>query len=147
MELAGAEMSESDLMQSLFASIQAVSSIFSTFLTIISAYIAGLYYFLNRAPIALRLVAFFLLSVGLAFLGGAAAIQQRMQEGLFAGLAKLPSPIVPLETLRNPTPVSFPLGWSLQEVGIVIAWATALGVYFALAFMTFFYRWKRRDAT
>ena len=76
-------------MQALIGSIQVVVSVFSMFFAITSAYIAGLYFFLNRAPLSLRLLAFFLLSVGLAFLGGSALIQQRLQEGLFAAWAKL----------------------------------------------------------
>jgi hypothetical protein len=40
---------------------------------------SGLYFFLNRAPLALKFLAFFLLSIGLVFLGGAAVTQQRLQ--------------------------------------------------------------------
>ena len=58
-------MSEAELMQGVFSSIQVVISLFSTFFAMISAYIAGLYFFLNRAPVALKLLAFFLLSIGL----------------------------------------------------------------------------------
>ena len=81
-------MSEAELMQNLLGSIQVIMSLFSVFFTIISAYIAGLFFFLNRAPMALRLLAFRLLSVGLVFLGTTAATQQRVQEGLFASWSK-----------------------------------------------------------
>jgi hypothetical protein len=137
-----ASMSEAELMQGLYASIQAVSTIVSLFFALVSAYIAGLHYFLSRAPLALRLIAFFLLSIGLAFLGGAAAIQQSMQTGLFAALAKLSQPTIPVESLRNPIPVVLPFGLSLQDVGTAIGWTTAGSVYLALGYMTFFYRWK-----
>jgi len=135
-------MSEAELMQGLFTSGQTVISLFSTFFAMISAYIAGLYFFLNLAPLALRLLAFFLLSIGLVFLGTAAAIQQRLQDGLFAAWAKLPSPILSIEVLRNPVPLSLPYGWSLQEIGTALGWLTALSVYLALGYMTFIYRWK-----
>lgn len=137
-------MSEAELMQGLFASIQAVISLFSMFFAMISAYIAGLYFFLNRAPLALRLLAFFLLSIGLVFLGGAAAIQQRMQDGLLAAWARLPSPTLSVDQLRNPAAVPLPYGWSLQEVGVAVGWTTALSVYLALGYMTFVHRWKEK---
>lgn len=135
-------MTEAELMQGLFASVQAVLSLFSMFFAMISAYIAGLYFFLNRAPLALRLLAFFLLSIGLLFLGGAAAIQQRMQDGLLAAWTKLPAPALSVDRLRNPMDVPLPHGWSLQEVGVAVGWATAVSVYLALGYMTFVYRWR-----
>jgi hypothetical protein len=138
-------MSEAELMQSLLGSIQVILSLFSVFFTIVSAYIAGLFFFLHRAPMALRLLAFLLLSVGLIFLGTTAATQQRVQEGLFASWSKLPSPSIDVQALRNPLmlPVTLPPGTSLQDIGIVIGWGTAVSVYLALAYLTFIYRWRR----
>ena len=131
------------MMQGMFSSIQVVISLFSTFFAIISAYIAGLFFFLNRAPVALKLLAFFLLSVGLAFLGGAAITQQRLQAGLLAAWGRVSSPAVAIgDVLRNPFAISLPAGWSIYEVGLIVGWLTALFVYLALGYMTFFYRWK-----
>ena len=136
-------MSEAEVMQGMFSSIQVVISLFSTFFAMISAYIAGLFFFLNRAPVALRLLAFFLLSIGLVFLAGAAITQQRLQAGLLAAWAKMPSPAIGVDAvLRNPFPVTLPAGWSLYDVGLGIGWLTSLCVYIALGYMTFFYRWK-----
>ena len=136
-------MSEAEVMQGLFSSIQVVISLFSTFFAMISAYIAGLYFFLNRSPAALKVLAFFLLSIGLVFLGGAAITQQRLQLGLLAAWTKLPAPAIAVDAvLRNPLPVSLPGGWSLYDVGANIGWLTGLCVYLALGYMTFFYRWK-----
>ena len=134
-------MSEAELMQCLFASSQAISSIFSMFLTMVSAYIAGLYFFLNRAAFALRLLAFAILSIGLAFLGGAATIQQGIQFALFVALAKLSSPTISVEALRNPISVPLPWGLSFLEVGTAVGWITTVCVYFALGYMTFLYHW------
>ena len=121
-------MSEAEVMQGVFSSIQVVISLFSTFFAMVSAYIAGLYFFLNRAPVALKLLAYFLLSVGLLFLSAGAAIsQQRLQVGLLAAWAKVSSPTVSSDAvLRNPLPVSLPLGWSLYDVGVNIGWLTGL---------------------
>jgi hypothetical protein len=133
-------------MQALIGSIQVVVSVFSMFFAITSAYIAGLFFFLNRAPLSLRLLAFFLLSIGLVFLGGSALIQQRAQEQLFAAWARLPTPAIAVEALRNPLPVALPGGMSLQDAGIIVGWLTALCVYLTLAYLTFLHRWQSRGA-
>ena len=136
-------MSEAELMQGVFSSIQVVISLFSTFFAMVSAYIAGLYFFLNRAPLALKFLAFFLISIGLVFLGGAAVTQQRLQVELLAAWGKISSAAIAVDAvLRNPLPISLPLGWSLYDVGLSLGWLTSLCVYLALGYMTFFYRWK-----
>jgi hypothetical protein len=141
-------VSEAEIVQALLASIQVVISVFSMFFSLASAYIAGLYFFLHRAPVVLKLLAFFLLSVGLLFLGGSAVIEQRMQEGLFAAWSKLPSAVVNVEAVRNPVtlPLPIPPGTSLQDIGIGVGWITAGGVYLVLGYLTFFYRWRQAGA-
>ena len=125
-------------MQGVFSSIQVVISLFSTF-AIVSAYIAGLYFFLNRAPLALKFLAFFLLSIGPVFLGGAAITQQRLQVELLAAWGKISSAGIAVDAvLRNPLPISLPLG-SHYDVGLNIGWLTSLCVYLALGYMTFLY--------
>jgi hypothetical protein len=135
-------MSEAEVMQGFFSSSQVVISLFSAFFAMVSAYIAGLYFFLNRAPLALRLLAFFLLSIGIAFLGGAVAIQQRVQDGLFTAWAKVPSPMMSVELLLNPFPFTLRQGWSLYYIGVTLGWVTGFCVYVALGYMTFVYRWR-----
>ena len=140
-------MTEAEILQNLFASIEAVVSLFSTFLAIVFAYVAGLYFFLNRAPLVLKLLAYSLLSIGLAFLGSAALIQQRLQEELFAASAKLRSPTISFEAVRNPIAQALPLNLSFYEIGIAIAWVTGLGMYLGLGYMTFIYRWNTASST
>lgn len=135
-------MSEMEIMQGFLASSQVVISLSSMFFTMASAYIAGLYFFLNRAPLALRLLAFALLSIGLVFLGAAAAIQQRLQDGLAVAWAKLPSPAFSIAALNAPLTLPLPPGWSLYNLGTLLGWAAAASVYLALGYMTFVYRWK-----
>lgn len=136
-------MSESEILQGLFEAIDAVMAIFSLFLTMVSGYLAALYLFLHRAPLPLRILAFGLLSIGLLFLGGTAAVIQTMQDTLFASWDKLPAPTFDIDLLRNPLPIAFAelVPISQQQLGVSIGWAVALGVYLALAYMTFFYRW------
>ena len=75
-------------------------------------------------------------------MGGSAATLQKMQEGLFVAWARLPAPMISIAELRNPVPVTLPIsGVSMQEIGVAIGWITACGVYLALAYLTFVYRW------
>ena len=135
-------MTESELMQALYASTQTVVSLFSMFCTITSGYIAGLYLFLNRAPIALRLLTFCLLSIALAFLGGAAVIQQSAQDAIIAAWVKLPSPSIPVDVIVNPIPIPQLKGLPIKEIGTGLGWLAATSVYVSLAYMTFLYRWE-----
>lgn len=134
-------MSEAEILEGLFNAIQAVMTIVSTFFAIVSGYLAALFFFLGRAPFALRLLAFVLLTIALLFLGGTAAVIQTMQDGLFGAWSKMPHTIVSLDRLRNPIPLSSPLGVSQQEIGTGIGWAIGATVYLAMAYLTFFYRW------
>ncbi len=138
-------MSESEILQGLFDAIESIMALFSLFLTMVSGYLAALYLFLYRAPLPLRLMAFGLLSIGLVFLGGTAAVIQTMQDNLFATWIRLPSPPFDIELLRNPLPLPVPVAEALpvsqQQLGVGIGWFVALAVYLALAYMTFVYRW------
>jgi hypothetical protein len=136
-------MTEPEIFANLLDAIQAVLTVFSLFFAIVSGYVVALYLFLARAPLVLRATAFGLLSVGLVFLGGTAAVIGRLQEGLFAAWGKLEAPLVPLPDLRNPLPVpALELaGVSQQELGVGIGWSVALAVYLVLAYLTFLYRW------
>ena len=136
-------MTQSELLQGLLTSIEVVMSLYSMFFAMTSAYIAGLYFFLNRAPLALKALAYLLLSIGLAFLGGSATVQQKIQLGLQATWAKQKGPFITVEALRNPLPVSIPMppGWSHYDIGVAVGWLAAVGVYLALGYLTFVYRW------
>ncbi len=136
-------MSEAELTQQLFNAIGTVLTVFSLFFTLVSGYLAALYLFLAHAPLTLRMVAFALLSIGLAFLGGVTMTVQTLQNGLFVAWAKLPTPNMPLTQLRNPVAIAAisDYGWSMQEMGVAIGWTVAVTVYFALAYLTFVYRW------
>ena len=140
-------MSESDILQNLFDAIDAVLTVFSTFFAIVSGYVAALYFFLARAPLLLRSIAFSLLTIGLVFLGGTATVIQRLQEGLYGAWDRLERPIVPLQDLRNPIPgVQIAGNLSQQQLGVAIGWAVAVAVYAALFYLTFIYRWPPQVA-
>ncbi len=139
-------MTESEILQNLFDAIDAVLVIFSTFFAIVSGYIAALFFFLARAPLTLRVMAFALLSIGLAFLGGTATVIQKLQVGLFGAWDRLERPIVPVQDLRNPVSGIHFAQLTQQEIGVVIGWAVAVTVYLALFYLTFVYRWPTSEA-
>jgi hypothetical protein len=140
-------VTQAEILQALLESIHVVMSLYSMFFAITSAYIAGLYFFLARAPLALKALAYGVLSIGLVFLGGAASIQQKIQIGLHAAWAKQKGPIIAAEALRNPLPVTIPMppGWSHYDIGVAVGWLSAAIVYIALGYLTFFYRWPAQQ--
>ena len=125
----------------MFDAISAVLTVFSTFFAIVSGYVAALFFFLAHAPLFLRMVAFVLLSIGLVFLGGTAAVIQTLQNGPFVAWDRLEQPSVSLQKLRNPVPDMHIAGLSQQELGVAIGWGVAITVYLTLFFLTFLYRW------
>ncbi|MGD9668186.1 MAG: hypothetical protein AB7U75_03915 [Hyphomicrobiaceae bacterium] len=139
-------MNEAEILQNMFDAIDAVLVVFSTFFAIVSGYVAALFFFLARAPVFLKTVAFSLLSIGLVFLGGTATVIQKLQDGLFGAWDRLERPIVPLQDLRNPVPGMHVAGLTQQELGVAIGWAVAVAVYLALFYLTFLYRWPGEAA-
>lgn len=136
-------MSEAEILNGLFNSLQTILTIVSLFFAIVSGYIAALFFFLARAGLFLRILAFSLMTIGLSFLGGTAAVVQSMQEGLLQAWGRLPQSVIPVESLRNPMPVSSSLPLSQQELGVVTGWIIGIGVYAALAYLTFLHDWSK----
>jgi hypothetical protein len=139
-------MSEAEMLSGLFSALQTILTIVSLFFAIVSGYIAALFFFLGRAGLFLRLLAFALLTIGMSFLGGTAAVVQTMQEGLLQAWGGLPRPTIPVERLRNPMPMTDGLPLSQQELGVVTGWIIGIGVYAALAYLTFLYDWSKEGA-
>ena len=118
----------------------------------VSAYIAGLYFFLHRAPFMIRATAFMLLTLGFIFIGQAmSGIEMRIL-GLVEAWDGLASTTTGIERLHNPilpTPVRDVLeargvavpAYQGNRLGIYIGWFLSMVVYLALVHATFFYRW------
>lgn len=140
-------MSEAELLGGLFSALQTILTIVSLFFAIVSGYIAALFFFLARAGLFLRLLAFALLTIGLSFLGGTAAVVQSMQEGLLVAWGRLANPVIAVDSLRNPMPITNGLPLSQQELGVVTGWIIGVGVYAALAYLTFLHDWSKEGAS
>ena len=118
-----------------------VISVVSVSFGMISAYIAGLWLFLKRAPFALRLIAFLLLSAGLAFMG---AITWGLHELLLStdrAWSKLATTATEIPNFGGTRP-EYLLGFTIYEASAALGFLAFAGIYLALVYMTFGYRWR-----
>lgn len=131
-------MTQSEILALRIDTLEFILALFGTFFTIVSTYIAGLFFFLRRAGFALKLLAFFLLSIGLAFLGGLAiGVTSIVEFSVTAGTI----PVSPEENLRTwLSEIGSSFVW--YQAGATLGWAVAALVYLALFYLTFFHRWN-----
>lgn len=134
-------MSEAELLQIAISASTAVLTVFSIFFALVSAYIVALYLFLNRAPICLRALAFFLVSTAFVFFAAMVWNYQYIGEGIHMAWKHLASRATGMETLGPPLIVRY-VFIDGQTVGMWAGWIVGVVVYVALAYMTFFYGWK-----
>lgn len=122
-----------------------VVSLFTLGFSLVSAYIAGLWFFLKGAGTPLRLVAFALLSAGLAFCGIMAYGLNELLGGSERAWAKLPTNSIGLAGFGNERP-HWLFGLSLYDLTALIGASVFAAIYLALFVLTFLYRWPRTDA-
>jgi multisubunit Na+/H+ antiporter MnhC subunit len=110
--------------------------------TIVSAYIVALYFFLGRAPLLMKCIAFAfftgtMLVLGLVMLGAinyADGIAIALgQERVGAGLSTVGEVVIAM--------MDHPLAYALLGTAIVIGAPT----YLTLFYLTFFYRWRSAE--
>lgn len=135
------EMTFGDLTQSRIDVASFILALFSVFFTIVSAYIAALYFFLGASGLGLRLLAFFILTMSFLFLGGMAFTVSDLIEVIIAAWNRAEIPVTSPERLRG---LLFLNGsnFIFYYVGALLGWAVAFIVYVALAYLTFGYRWR-----
>jgi hypothetical protein len=134
-------MSEAELLQIAIGASTAVLTVFSLFFALVSGYIAALFFFLNRAPLGLKGLAFFLLSAAFVFFGAMAWNFQYMGEGIHTAWRHLASRMTEMESLGPPLIVRYVFIDS-ESLGILAGWMGAVVVYVSLAYMTFLYNWN-----
>ena len=147
-------MSEAELLHLSFATNEAMMAVFSMFFAIVSAYLAGLYFFLNRSPVPIKVLAFSLLSAAFIFLGQTMAGIERRAQGIIDAWKTIENPVTgiqDLEQLAIPLPLKFAmsdaqmasLSYDGFTTGSIMGWIVAMAVYLALAYLTFLYRWPQ----
>lgn len=119
-----------------------VITVVSVSFGMISAYIAGLWLFLKDAPFALRTLAFLLLSAGLVFMGAIAWGLHELLLSTDRAWAKLDVTVTEIADFGGFRP-PFLGGLSLYEASAGLGFVAFAGIYLALAYMTFVYRWGR----
>jgi hypothetical protein len=120
-----------------------VLSVVSVSFAMVSAYVAGLWLVLRRAPFALRLVAFMTLTFGLVFMAGLTVGLNDLLLGTERAWAALPSNSIGIAGFGSERP-DWLSGFSLYEAAAGLG-AIAFGLlYLALMYLTFFYRWPQR---
>jgi hypothetical protein len=133
-------MTEAEILANAIQGAQAATAIYSLFFAIVSAYIVGLYLFLNKAPSGLRLIAFVLLTVSFAVLGGLALNLQHLGEGMHNAWVKLPQKSTGMDVLGPPIIVQS-IFLDGRVAAARAAWVLGGVVYVALAYLTFIYSW------
>lgn len=130
-----------ELVQGRIDVVSFILSLFSVFFTIVSAYIAALYFFLGASGLGLRLLAFFVLTVSFLFLGGLAFTVSDLIEVIIAAWNRADIPVTSDQQLRA---LLFFNGsnFYFYYIGALLGWAVAFIVYLALAYLTFGYRWQ-----
>lgn len=136
-------MTETELTNLSIQCADAVLQVVALYFSIVSAYIAALYYFLNRAPFLMKSLAFVFMSGALAFLGLTIVAIERTTSGVVTALHALP------HRVAAPPPTNLYFGLDLLaegrvDIGVMAGWAMALGIYLCLFYLTFLNSWRER---
>lgn len=121
-----------------------VISVVSVSFAMISGYLAGLWLFLKDAPFTLRLLAFFVLSAGLAFMGAMTAGINDLMLGTERAWTQLPSNSIGIKGFGSEAP-DWLYGFTLYEAASLLGGISFLTIYLALFYLTFVYRWPERE--
>lgn len=108
--------------------------------TMISAYIAALWFFLKDAPFALRGLAFVILTCGLAFMGAMSAGLNGLLLATETAWSKLEKTATGLPGFGNERP-DFLGGLTMYEAAASLGTIVFVLIYLALFYLTFAYNW------
>ena len=136
-------MTESELLQVSLSAAGTLLSIFSLFFGFISAYVVALYLFLHRAPLALKFLAFLLVTLAFIFIAAMGWNLQYIGEGIHHAWAGLDHRATGLANLGPPLIVRTIFIDSHELTGWV-AWGMGGILYVLLGYLTFVYRWPHR---
>lgn len=144
-------MSEADILQALAGFTDTVLLGLSVFFTVVSAYVAGLNYFVRRSPVLGRACAFVFLSFILALLLMVMAGAQGLHDGLMAALRDLPPASVSpagRAAIANADAEIMTFSGHIFSVNALVRYGLWIGMgltYAGLFFLTFVFRWGDED--
>jgi hypothetical protein len=133
-------VSETEILQITVSLAETLLTVFSVFFGIVSAYVVALYLFLHEAPLILRTLAFFLLTMAFVVIAAMGWHMQYLSEGIHVAWTALQAKSTGMESLGPP----FISRTLLVDGRVFTAWASwsLYGiVYVLLAYLTFIYRW------
>lgn len=133
-------MSEAEIVEGLIESVAAVLAVVSIYFTIVSAYIAALFYFLHRAPFLMKGIAFIFLSGALVFLGLTTIALERLTAGLLTAWHALDGKVA------QAPPLDLYFGFEAYVMddyrfAVWAGWVVAVSIYLGLFYLTFVRRW------
>jgi hypothetical protein len=137
-------MSEAEILAIRIGITGLIISVVSVSFGMISAYIAGLWLFLKRAPLTLRVLAFALLSFGLLFMGTLTWGLHELLLGTDRAWAKLPNNAMGVATFGGERP-DYLFGLTLYQSGALLGFVAFGAIYLALAYLTFGYKWLEAE--
>ncbi len=136
-------MSEAELIHARIGTVSLILTVLSMMFTLVSAYLAGLHYFLRKSPLPMKLTAFAVLSLGFLFLGGITFSMQPLHDGVLLAWEQQTRTVTGVTTLR-PSPL--PAGLiEVQSLGKWLGWSFATIIYLALFYLTFIFDWGVRS--
>jgi hypothetical protein len=138
-------MSEAEILSIRNELTALVVSVVSVSFGMISAYIAGLWLFLREAPVSLRLLAFALLSCGLAFMGALTWGVNDLLMGTEHAWSKIATPATEIAGFGNGRP-PWLHGLTLYDASVCLGGLAFGAIYLSLAYLTFIYKWPGTTA-
>jgi hypothetical protein len=138
-------MTEAEILAMRLGLTGLIISVVSVAFGMISAYIAGLWLFLRRAPLSLRALAFTLLSLGLLFMGIVMWGIHELLLGTDRAWFKLSKTATEFATFGGERP-DYLQGLTIYQGGALLGLAAFVLIYVALGYLTFWYRWEDEGA-
>lgn len=144
-------MTEAEILDLLAGFVDTVLLGLSVFFTVVSAYVAGLNYFVRRSPLLGRICAFAFLTFILALLLAVMQGAQTLHNGLMAGLRQLgPDQLTAAgrAALANADAELMPIAGQLLSLDALVRyglWGGMALTYAGLFFLTFVFRWGDDD--
>ncbi len=138
-------MSDAELYGMLTEGLDIILAIISIYFSILSAYIAALFYFLRHSPFTLKLAAFAVLSGALAFIGMVIiGVERLIASVLYALRERAPIYDAPQLTLYMGVDLN-ELAQMAYPLAVAAGWALAVLLYTALFYLTFVHRWPPKN--
>ena len=133
-------MTEAELTEQLLAANEQIYLAISVWFTVVSAYIVGLYWFLHKSSLILRLEAFFMFSLVIGFFALTSFGLARHSMGIN----------IALNDLAQSTGLSALGRMAIEDTAQGVTWVLTRSaflisafIYFGLMYLTFFYDWRK----